>query len=169
MQSDMLMKSSYGLQCLMLNIEHKIHASWSKLTMFPLSRLYPLESYCNFWPRSLKSMFVRRVFMLINLSLVVRKPAFCIRENKDVDQLRSNYCAADQRRWFRYTDSTIPLLPIYEIFKLNSSHLLWLYSLVCVGLVGNPKDRFSHNEAHFVILLLTFLFYSMFYSLSNKY
>ena len=106
------------LRTSMLNIEHKIHASWSKFTMFPLGRLYPLESYCNFWPRSLKSTFVQRVFMLINLSLVVRKPAFCICENKDADQLRSNYCAADQRRWFRYTDSTIPLLPIYEIFKL---------------------------------------------------
>ena len=28
-----------------------------------------------------------------------------------------------------------------------SSHLLWLYSPVCVRLVGKPKDRFSHNEA----------------------
>ena len=92
--------------------------------------------------------------MLINLSLVVRKPAFCICENKDADPLRINYCAADQRRWFRYTDSTIPLLPISEFQA--PSHLLWLYSLICVGLVGNPKDRFSHNKAHFVILLLIF-------------
>ena len=45
----------------------------------------------------------------------MRKPAFCICENKDADQLGSNYCAADQRRWFHYTDITIPLLPIYEI------------------------------------------------------
>ena len=27
-----------------------------------------------------------------------------------------------------------------------SSHLLWLYSLVCVG---NPEDRLSHDEAQF--------------------
>ena len=94
--------------------------------------------------------------MLINLSLVVRKPAFCICENKDADQLRSNYSAADQRRLFRYTESTTPLLPSTKFQA--SSHLLWLYSLVCVGLVGNPKDRFSHNEAHFVILLLIFFF-----------
>ena len=39
----------------------------------------------------------------------MRKPAFCICENKDTDQLCSN-CAADQRPCFRYTDSTIPLL-----------------------------------------------------------
>ena len=44
---------------------------------------------------------------------------------------------------------------LYTKFQA-SSHLLWLYSLSCVGLVGNPKDRFSHNEAHFVILLLIF-------------
>ena len=28
-----------------------------------------------------------------------------------------------------------------------SSHLLCLYSLVCVGPGGNPEDGFSHNEA----------------------
>ena len=44
------------------------------------------------------------------LSLVMRKPAFGICENKDADQLRGNR-EADQRLCFRYTDSTIPLLP----------------------------------------------------------
>ena len=44
------------------------------------------------------------------LSSVVRNPAFCICENKDADQLRGNR-EADQRLCFRYTDSTIPLLP----------------------------------------------------------
>ena len=34
-----------------------------------------------------------------------------------------------------------------------SSHLVWLYSLVCVGLVGNPEDRFSHNEAQLCMLI----------------
>ena len=27
---------------------------------------------------------------------------------------------------------------------------LWLYSLICVGMVGNPEDRFSHNSAHII-------------------
>ena len=53
------------------------------------------------------------------MSLVMRKPAFCICENKDAVQLRSN-CAADQRLCFRYTNSTIPLLPKYEISSLWS-------------------------------------------------
>ena len=48
-----------------------------------------------------------------SLSRVVRKPAFCIWENKDADQLRGNR-AADQRLCFRFIDSTIPFIPKYE-------------------------------------------------------
>ena len=66
----------------------------------------------------------------------MRKPAFCICENKDADQLRGSR-EADQRLCFRYTDSTIPLLPRSEI--LASSHLLWLYSPVCVGPGRKPR------------------------------
>ena len=51
-----------------------------------------------------------------HMSLVLRKPVFCICENKDADQLRSN-CAADQRLCLRHTDSTIPLLPKSEISR----------------------------------------------------
>ena len=51
------------------------------------------------------------------MSRVVRKPDFCICENKDADQLRGNR-EADQRLCFRYTDSTIPLLPKSEISSL---------------------------------------------------
>ena len=50
----------------------------------------------------------------------MRKPAFCICENKDADQLRGNR-EADQRLCFRYTDATIPLLSKYEISSLWSS------------------------------------------------
>ena len=52
-----------------------------------------------------------------HISRVVRKPAFCICENKDADQLRGNR-EADQRLCFRYIDSKIPLLPKYEISSL---------------------------------------------------
>ena len=48
-----------------------------------------------------------------HLSLVMKKTAFCICENKDADQLRGNR-EADQRLCFRYIDSTIPLLPKYK-------------------------------------------------------
>ena len=46
----------------------------------------------------------------------MRKPAFCIRENKGADQLCDNR-TADQQLCFRYIDSTIPLLPKSEFFK----------------------------------------------------
>ena len=49
-----------------------------------------------------------------NMSRLVRKPAVCICENKDADQLCGNH-KADQRLCFHYIGSTIPLLPKYEI------------------------------------------------------
>ena len=42
------------------------------------------------------------------MNRVVRKPAFCICENKDANQLRGNR-EADQRLCFRYIDSTIEI------------------------------------------------------------
>ena len=51
------------------------------------------------------------------MSRDMRKPDFCICENKDADQLRSNR-EADQRLCFRYTDSPIPLLPKSETSSL---------------------------------------------------
>ena len=52
-----------------------------------------------------------------HMSCVVRKPAFCICENKAADQLRGNR-EADQRLCFRYIDTTIPLLSKSEISSL---------------------------------------------------
>ena len=107
------------------------------------------------------------------MSRVIRKPAFCICENKDADQLRYNR-EADQRLCFRHTDSTIPLLHKSKIsshwpssmavqpglflfglrlyvpvnnFSVMSGRTAWFVS----DLVGNPKDRFSHNPAHIIM------------------
>ena len=76
----------------------------------------------------------------------MRKLAFCICENKDADQLRGNR-EADQRLCFRYTDSTSPLLPKSENFK-PLAILCGCAARFVSDLVQNPKDRFSHNEAH---------------------
>ena len=54
------------------------------------------------------------------MSSVMRKPTFCICENKDADQLHSNH-EADQRHCFRYRDSTIPLLSKSKISSLQPS------------------------------------------------
>ena len=48
------------------------------------------------------------------MSRIVRKPDFCLGENKGADQLRGNR-EADQRLCFRYSDSTITLLLKSEI------------------------------------------------------
>ena len=53
----------------------------------------------------------------------MRKPTFCICENKDADQLHGNHEAA-QRLCFRYTDSTIPLLPKSEISSIQPSSVV---------------------------------------------
>ena len=69
----------------------------------------------------------------------MRKPDFCLCENKGADQLRSNY-EADQRLCFHYTDSTIP--PTYtQNFKILASFC------GCTGwfvshMVGIPKTGF---------------------------
>ena len=41
----------------------------------------------------------------------MRKPEYCLCENKGADQLCSN-CTADQHLYFRYTNSTIPPIRI---------------------------------------------------------
>ena len=75
-----------------------------------------------------------------DMSLVMRKPAFCICENKDAGN-----CAADQRLCFRYTDSRIPLLP--RSLAIFCGCAAWFVS----DLVGKPEDRFSQKEAHILI------------------
>ena len=82
----------------------------------------------------------------------MRKPAFCISENKDADQLRGNH-EADQRLCFRYTDSTILLLPKSEISCLSPSSVTVQPRLYNRTWSKTPKTGFSHNEAPFVVLL----------------
>ena len=65
---------------------------------------------------------------------LVRKPACCICENKGADQLGGNR-EADQRLCFRYKVQFLAIL---------CACTAWFVP----DLVGNPEDRFSHNEAH---------------------
>ena len=88
----------------------------------------------------------------------MRKPTFCICENKDADQLRGNR-EADQCLCFRYLASTIPLLPLIQNFKslaISSSCTAWFVSdLVQIHIVG---------------FLMTQLKYSLLYKLNlEKY
>ena len=75
-----------------------------------------------------------------HLSRIMRKPDFCLGENKGADQLRGNR-EADQRLCFRYSDSTIPLL-----LKSEISSFLLFSELVQAGLCRTwsetPKTGF---------------------------
>ena len=85
----------------------------------------------------------------------MRKPAFCICENKDADQLRGDR-EADQRLCFRYTDSTIPLLSKSEISSLQPSSVA-----VQPGLCGTrsetPKTGFLRTRLILNVGILSIL------------
>ena len=76
----------------------------------------------------------------------MRKPAFCICENKDADQLSGNR-EADQRFCFRYSDSTIPLLPKSEISSLWPSSVVVQPGL-CRTWSETPNTNFSERGSY---------------------
>ena len=80
----------------------------------------------------------------------MRKPAFCICENKDADQLCGNR-TTDQRLCFRY------IYIVQSIYFLNPkfqalSHLQWLYSPVCVGPGLKPRRPVFSRRSSMPIL-----------------
>ena len=76
----------------------------------------------------------------------MRKPIFCICKNKGID----HNCTADQCFCFHYI-YIVQFLYFHNLKFQASSHLMWLYSPVCISLIENPKDRFSGDMAHFPI------------------
>ena len=70
----------------------------------------------------------------------MRKPDFCICKNKDADQLRGKR-EADQHLCFRYTNSTVPLLPKSEISILRPSSVAVQLGL-CQTWSETPKTGF---------------------------
>ena len=74
----------------------------------------------------------------------MRKPAFCICENNDADQLRGDR-EADQRLCFRYIASTIPLLSKYKILSLKPSSVIAQPGLCWTR--SDTRRWISHNEA----------------------
>ena len=76
----------------------------------------------------------------------MRDPAFCICENKDADQLRGNR-EADQRLCFRYTDSTILLLPKSENSSFWPSSVVVQHGL-CRTWSETPKTGFLKRGSY---------------------
>ena len=95
------------------------------------------------------------------LSLIMRKKAFCLCENKDADQLR-RIREADQRLCFRYTDRTIPLLSKSEVSSLYLSSVV-VQTDLCQVLSETPKTGFltarlnvclSGNHVHKSLMII---------------
>ena len=79
------------------------------ITQFEQKRLIAIYRTLDELMKVTSDSFISR-----EMSRVMRKPTFCICENKDADQLRGY----DQRLCFRYIDSAIPLLSKSEISNL---------------------------------------------------
>ena len=76
----------------------------------------------------------------------MRKPMFCICENKDADQLRGNR-EADQRLYFHYIDSSIPLLSKYKISSLR-------LAIFCSCTAWFVSDRVRNQNVGFLMTWL---------------
>ena len=92
------------------------------------------------------------VFVLFNkMSLVMRKPAFCICEN--TTQISFAVTAKLISAFVFATRIVQSLCFLNQKFQA-SSHLLWLYSPVCVGPGRKPvfSQRGSNNDAYLFVL-----------------
>ena len=74
----------------------------------------------------------------------MRKPAFCICENKGVDQ-RHGDRAADQRHCLSNIFSSLINPKLSANFCCRTARFV-------SNLVGNPEDRFSHDTAHIYLV-----------------
>ena len=88
---------------------------------------------------SIDVVYLCSLLQSYTMSRVMRNPGFWYAKTKTQISFRE----ADQRLCFRYTDSTIPLLPKFQNFKLLFV-LCDCTARFVSDLVGN---RFSHNEA----------------------
>ena len=106
---------------------------------------------CCTWSKTPKTgVLITR--LICHMSPAVRKPTFCICENKDADQL------AVTAQLISAFDFIIQ--KVQSLFFLNpkfqaSSHLLWLYSPVCVGPGRKPQRQvFSQRGSYYTFQLM---------------
>ena len=105
----------------------------------------------------------------MDMSPVMRKPAFCIYENKEADQLRKqrSRSASKTKKQISF-EVTAKLISAFvlairivqSLFYLNtkfqaSSHLLWLYSRVCVGPGRKPRRPVFSQRSSYVDVVTT--------------
>ena len=81
------------------------------------------------------------------LSRVMRKPAFCICKNRDADQLP---VIAKLISAFVFATLIAQSLFFLNMKFQTSSHLVWLYSLVCVGPGRKPRGPVFSQRGSFI-------------------
>ena len=91
------------------------------------------------------------------MSLVVRKPAFCICENKDADQLRGFAVTAKLISAFVFATRLVQSLYYLNPKFQASSHLLWLYMPVCVGPGRKPRRPVFSERGSYQKHMYTFI------------
>ena len=101
-----------------------------------------------------------KIHMIIRMSLVMRKPAFCICENKDAVQLRGNREADPV---FVFTTQIVQSLYYLNPKFQASSHLLWLYGPVCVRPGRKPRRQVFSERGSYIFWSLSILGLVLFY------
>ena len=81
---------------------------WMNLTVASSLDLRPDFEQLSSVPIDCSLLKVCITYNFAYMSCIMRKPVFCICENKGADQLRSN-CAADQRLCFHYIDRAMSI------------------------------------------------------------
>ena len=79
----------------------------------------------------------------------MRKPAFCICENKDAEQLRGNR-KADQRLCFRYTDSTSCIKFAKYRKRIKYTHCIMDSKIKCKLELSDIKKKRTLNCIHLI-------------------
>ena len=85
-----------------------------------------------------------------HISRVMRKPAYCICENKDADQLCSNR-KADQPLCFRFIHRIIPLLPKSKISSLQPSSVI-AQPIFCQTWMDTQKSGFLLTRLKWILV-----------------
>ena len=140
--------------CVMQCITKSQHITYSFTTSIGRGRLFHPARHFSYIKKKKQYIFFRfnalsELFRRYTVNRIVTKPTFCICENKDADQLRgyrakliSTFVCAT---WIaQYLDTKFQA----------SSHLQWLYSLVCVRPSQSP-------HCCFFTLRLTVLYVSL--------
>ena len=114
-----------------------------------LGHPHPLLAYQDFLFMHLTCKIVKLCTYILNVRCILRKPDFCICENKGANQLCSN-CTADQRLCFFATRL------VQFFFYLSQNFKPLACFCVCTDrsmlhLVVNPVDQFSRVAAHIIL------------------